>query len=88
MTDYLSFDEIDNFVAEGDGREEIISEQYEEGLITEDERYTLTVNNWRGVDKKVEDFLKKSSPRWTRALQPWSTSGARGNVTASSLQVR
>jgi len=85
MTDYLSFAEIDGFVAEGDGREEIISEQYEEGLITEDERYTLTVNNWRSVDKKVEDFLKKELAKMDTSVATMVNSGARGNVTNVKL---
>ncbi len=85
MTDYISFAEIENFVAEGDGREEIISEQYEEGLITEDERYTLTVNNWRSVDKKVEDFLKKELSQMDTSVATMVNSGARGNVTNVKL---
>ena len=43
--DYLNFKEIPEFVAEGDVRTTQISEQFDQGLITEDERYNLTVQS-------------------------------------------
>jgi DNA-directed RNA polymerase subunit beta' len=42
MKDYIDFPEIPVFVGEGDDRAAQISDQYDEGLITEDERYSLT----------------------------------------------
>ncbi len=54
MIDYLNFDEIAEFVAEGDAKTTLISEQFDQGLITEEERYSLTVANWRSVDRKVD----------------------------------
>ena len=56
MTDYVHFDEIAEFVAEGDAKAALISEQFDQGLITEDERYNLTVNAWRNVDNKITTF--------------------------------
>lgn len=38
--DYVHFDEISGFITEGDDKTTLISEQYDQGLITEDERYT------------------------------------------------
>ena len=58
MTDYVHFDEIAEFVAEGDAKAALISEQFDQGLITEDERYNLTVNAWRNVDNKITAFLQ------------------------------
>ena len=37
--DYISFDEIGEFVAEGDARAALISEQFDQGLVTDDIRY-------------------------------------------------
>ncbi len=71
MEDYLSFDEIADFVAEGDARSAAISEQLDQGLITEDERYTLTVNNWRTVDRKVEDFLRSQLAHMDTSVATW-----------------
>ncbi len=32
-------------------------EQYEQGFITEEERYRLTVENWTKIDARVQDML-------------------------------
>ena len=41
-----------------------ISDQYEQGLITDDERYSLTVETWRNIDKEILKVLsEKISPR-------------------------
>ncbi len=81
MYDYLSFDETADFVAEGDAKTATISEQFDEGLITEDERYSLTVANWRGIDRKIEDFLKGKLAHMDTSVATMVNSGARGNVT-------
>ena len=85
MEDYLSFDEIADFVAEGDARSAAISEQLDRGLITEDERYTLTVNNWRTVDRKVEDFLRSQLAHMDTSVATMVNSGARGSVNNIKL---
>ena len=85
MEDYLSFDEIADFVAEGDQRSAAISEQLDQGLITEDERYTLTVNNWRNVDRKVEDFLRGQLAHMDTSVATMVNSGARGSVNNIKL---
>jgi DNA-directed RNA polymerase subunit beta' len=81
MQDYLNFDEIADFVAEGDEKTATISEQYDSGLITGEERYSLTVANWRGVDRKIEDFLKGQLAHMDTSVSTMVNSGARGNIT-------
>ncbi len=81
MQDYISFDEIANFVGEGDDKTATISDQYDQGLITEDERYSLTVANWRAVDRKIEDFLKSQLSHMDTSVSAMVNSGARGNIT-------
>ncbi|MFZ1243076.1 MAG: DNA-directed RNA polymerase subunit beta' [Candidatus Saccharimonas sp.] len=85
MEDYLNFEEIGDFVAEGDKRSAVISDQFDQGLITEDERYTLTVNNWRGVDRKVEDFLRGQLSHMDTSVATMVNSGARGSVNNIKL---
>ena len=85
MTDYVTFDEISDFVTEGDAKATIISEQYDEGLITEDERYSLTVNNWRAVDNKVEAFLKEQLAHMDTSVSTMVNSGARGTISNIKL---
>ncbi len=59
MTDYFEVEGLETVIAEGEEKATKISEQYEAGLITEEERYSLTVANWRAVDKKsVGEFFR------------------------------
>jgi hypothetical protein len=64
----------------------LVSDQYDQGLITEDERYSLTVANWRGVDRKVEDFLRGELANMDTSISTMVNSGARGNIRTSSLR--
>jgi DNA-directed RNA polymerase subunit beta' len=85
MQDYLSFDEIGTFVAEGDSKTATISEQYDQGLITDDERYSLTVANWRAVDRKIEDFLREELKTMDTSISMMVNSGARGTLSNVKL---
>lgn len=83
--DYLHFDEIQGFVDEGDKKTTLISEQYDEGLITEEERYELTVANWRDVDRKIENFLKDQLSHMDTSISVMVNSGARGDISNVKL---
>ena len=83
--DYLHFDEIDGFVKEGDVRTTQISDQFDQGLITEDERYNLTVGAWRGVDRKVTDFLQEQMKKMDTSISVMVNSGARGDISNVKL---
>jgi len=85
MQDYLSFEEIGTFVAEGDAKTAAISEQYDQGLITDDERYSLTVGNWRAVDRKIEDFLREELKTMDTSISTMVNSGARGTLSNVKL---
>ncbi len=83
--DYITFDEIGQFIAEGDDRVAQISDQYDEGLITEEERYNLTVATWRSVDRKVEDFLREEMTKMDTSVSTMVNSGARGSLSNVKL---
>lgn len=83
--DYVDFDEIDDFIAEGDGKAAVISEQYDQGLLSEDERYELTVSNWRSVDNKVTEFLKDKLNHMDTSVSVMVNSGARGDISNVKL---
>ncbi len=83
--DYIHFDEISEFVAEGDAKTALISDQYDQGLITEEERYNLTVNAWRGVDGQVTDFLKGKLAAMDTSISVMVNSGARGDISNVKL---
>ena len=83
--DYVSFDKITDFVAEGDEKTTLISEQYDQGLITDEERYSLTVNNWRNVDRNVTEFLQKEMQDVDTSISVMVNSGARGDISNIKL---
>ncbi|QHN42861.1 DNA-directed RNA polymerase subunit beta' [Candidatus Mycosynbacter amalyticus] len=83
--DYLSFDAIHEFIAEGDAKSALISDQYDQGLITDDERYTLTVNTWRQVDGKVEELLRDELKSMDTSISTMVNSAARGTISNVKL---
>ena len=83
--DYLNFPEVPEFVAEGDARTALISEQFDQGLITEEERYNLTVQTWRNVDNKVTDFLQAQLKNMDTSISVMVNSGARGDISNVKL---
>lgn len=83
--DYVSFESVNEFVAEGDAKAALVSDQFDEGLLTEDERYTLTVNAWRQVDGKVTDFLRDQLSSMDTSISVMVNSGARGDISNVKL---
>lgn len=85
MNDYIQFDEIGEFVAEGDAKTALISEQFDQGLITDEERYSLTVASWRNVDRRVTEFLKSKLEDMDTSISVMVNSGARGDISNVKL---
>ncbi len=83
--DYPTYPEIDDFIAEGDAKTALIQEQFDEGLVTEEERYSLTVANWRDIDKKISDFLKSKLASMDTDIAVMVNSGARGSISNIKL---
>ena len=83
--DYPTYDEIDDFIAEGDAKTALIQEQFNEGLVTEDERYKLTIANWRDIDKRISEFLQGKLSEMDTDIAVMVNSGARGNISNIKL---
>ena len=83
--DYPTYDEIDDFIAEGDAKTALIQEQFNDGLVTEEERHKLTINNWRDIDGKISDFLKEKLSEMDTDIAVMVNSGARGNISNIKL---
>ena len=79
--DYVQFSEISEFVAEGDAKTALISEQFGQGLITEEERYSLTIAAWRSVDRRIADFLQNKLKDMDTSISVMVNSGARGDIS-------
>lgn len=78
--DYVVFDEVEEFIAKGDAKVAEISNSFDEGLVSEDERYSLTVGTWRSIDREVADFLQEKLKDMDTAISVMVNSGARGDI--------
>ena len=78
--DYPDFDGVEEKIAEGEGRAAQISQQFDEGLITEDERYRLTVASWRKTDDEVSKIVKDDLDSHDTNITIMTNSGARGSA--------
>ncbi len=78
--DYLDYPEVNEILAEGEGVAAQISEQFDDGLITENERYRLTIDNWRKTDDKIAALVKDNLEHLDTNASIMVNSGARGSA--------
>jgi len=87
MGDFSPITGMEDVIKEGEVRAAAISEQYEEGFITEEERYRLTVENWTKIDSRVQDLLAQQMVGQESTMAVAITSGARGNISQMKMCV-
>jgi DNA-directed RNA polymerase subunit beta' len=80
MDDFPEISGISVAIEEGEDRSAEISDQYEAGMLTNDERYRLTVENWVKVDAHVQSMLAEQLAGQDNSMAIAVTSGARGNI--------
>ena len=76
-------DKIPEIIAEGDAKTTLIQDQYDQGLLTEQERYNLIIDNWHKVIDSVSDEIS-ARVKTEGADSPvglMAVSGSRGNAT-------
>ncbi|MDB5170876.1 MAG: rpoC [Candidatus Saccharibacteria bacterium] len=81
MGDFNPIKGMDKVLDEGEVRSAAISDQYDEGFITDDERHRLIVDNWTKVETKVQDMLTEQMVGQDSSMAIAINSGARGNVS-------
>ncbi len=81
MGDFEEVRGMQGQIDSGEERSTAISEQYEQGFITEDERHRLTVDNWTKVATKVQDLLAEQMVGQDSSMAIAINSGARGNIS-------
>src|ERR1019366_4747282 len=59
MSDFTVIHGVDKVLSEAENKTALISDQYGEGLITNDERYRLTVDNWMDTDNTIQEMLEE-----------------------------
>jgi DNA-directed RNA polymerase subunit beta' len=67
-------------IKEAEDKALIIENQYRQGLITEDERYSAVVEIWTEIADRLTDVLTQSMDRYG-GIYMMSTSGAKGNIS-------
>jgi DNA-directed RNA polymerase subunit beta' len=87
MGDFSPVEGMDGVIDEGEKRGAAISEQYEEGFITEEERYRLTVENWTKIDSRVQEMLAQQMVGQESTMAIAISSGARGNISQMKMCV-
>jgi DNA-directed RNA polymerase subunit beta' len=81
MSDFERIEGMDELIAEGDARSAAISEQFEQGFITDEERSRLTVDNWTRVENQIQELLSTQMLTKNTSMAIAFISGARGSIT-------
>jgi DNA-directed RNA polymerase subunit beta' len=80
MDDFSDVNGVKQIIADGEKKAKDISDQYEQGFITDEERYRLTVENWMKTDAKVQETLAAQFVYEDSSMSIAVNSGARGNI--------
>ena len=80
MEDFRDIEGLEKILNDGEDKATEISDQYEQGFITDEERYRLTVDNWMKTDAKVQDTLSSQFAGEDSSMSLAVNSGARGNI--------
>ncbi len=80
MDDFSEIKGIDKLLKSAEDKSAEISEQYDQGFITDDERYRLTVENWMNTDAEVQKTLAEQFSKEDSSMSIAVVSGARGNI--------
>ncbi|MEO5627662.1 MAG: DNA-directed RNA polymerase subunit beta' [Candidatus Saccharimonadales bacterium] len=80
MDDFTEIKGLAGILEAGEKRVVEVSAQYDQGFITEEERYRLTVESWTNVGNTVQETLVKQFATEDNAMSTAVVSGARGNI--------
>lgn len=80
MGDFSDVKGLKELIQKGEIKATEISEQFDQGFITDDERYRLTVENWQQIDTEVQNILTEQFAKENSAMSISVMSGARGNI--------
>ena len=82
MDDYVIPEEKNEIIARGDARVSEISDQYEQGLITEEERYRLTIKTWQQINDEMQSTVEAHFAEQDNSTTTTVISGARAKLSA------
>jgi DNA-directed RNA polymerase subunit beta' len=87
MGDFTAIDGMDEAIVQAEQKAKKVSDQYNEGLITDDERYRLTVEVWMDTDNAVQDMLVNQFSQRDSSMSIAVLSGARGSIGQVKMTV-
>ncbi len=87
MGDFEPILGLADVMKEGEAKSAGISDQYEQGFITDEERHRLTVENWTKIDTRVQNMLSEQMKGQDGSMAIAITSGARGNISQMKMSV-
>jgi DNA-directed RNA polymerase subunit beta' len=87
MDDFEPVRGMDEVIKGGETRSAAISDQYDQGFITDDERHRLIVDSWTKIDTKVQDMLAEQMIGSNTPTAIAMVSGARGNISQMKMSV-
>ncbi|OGL30804.1 DNA-directed RNA polymerase subunit beta' [Candidatus Saccharibacteria bacterium RIFCSPHIGHO2_02_FULL_47_12] len=87
MTDFSAVQGLSELLGDGEKRAAEISDQFNQGFITDDERYRLTVETWMDTDAKVQTRLSEQFAKEDSSMSVAVVSGARGNIGQVKMAV-
>lgn len=82
MDDYIIPEGKQEIIQQSETRASEIDEQFDQGLITEEERYRLTVDNWLKASDQLQDTVKKDFQQQDNSTTIITLSGARAKLGA------
>lgn len=80
MSDFVDVTKLDEILENGEERSAAISEQFDQGFITDEERYRLTIETWTNADTKIQKALAEQFAGEDNAMSMAVVSGARGSI--------
>lgn len=80
IDDFRDIAGIDALIEAGEDKAKKISDQFDDGFITNEERYRLILDTWKQVDKQVIEKLSDQFLTEDSAMAVSVVSGARGNI--------
>lgn len=80
MSDFVDIERLDEILDKAEEKATAVSRQYDQGFITDDERYRLTIETWTDADAKVQAALSEQFTGEDTAMSLAVTSGARGSI--------
>jgi DNA-directed RNA polymerase subunit beta' len=80
IDDFADVNGLSEMLAQGESQVETITSDYEDGLITDNERRRLTINAWRDVDTQILSQFKEQFNQTDSSMAIAVVSGARGSV--------